>query len=156
MRSKTLKALAVANTGQPFRATDEQRAWVRALRFNNVPHERIAAVLNLDLRSLRYHFHRELELAEDEINAQAAINIMTLASMVDTQPAVALRANELIIKPRVAAWREPKAADAVAGQKRIDQMTLAEVQEAIARERERLAQTAGEAGADPQGEAEPG
>jgi hypothetical protein len=126
-----MRRMLVALGHEPFTPSDEMREMVRLFALNGLPHERIAAHFNLDLVELRWHFHRELELSTDEILAEAARNVLELASQrVDL--GVALRANERLLTTRLSSWREPKE-EASQLHKKVDNMTLEEVEAEIER-----------------------
>jgi hypothetical protein len=109
-RTTTIRRELAALGHPPHEPTDALRAQVRILTFNKVSAEAIALVLNIDLGVLRYWYSRELALSETEILAQAAANVLSLASQ-RTDLGVALRANELLLKTRSATWREPRPAE---------------------------------------------
>jgi cell pole-organizing protein PopZ len=124
----------------PYRpATDGERALVAVLVFNDTPDERIAAILRRTLDDLQYTFARELNFAKDEILAKAAACIIEAAGQKE-ELGIALRANELILKTHSKAWREPRS-EPEPQQKRISDMTLADVEAEIARIQRRRATT---------------
>jgi hypothetical protein len=118
-------------------ASDAERRLVSVLVFNDTPDERIAVILRRTLEDLRHTFARELNFAKDEIMARATTSILDAAAQRD-ELGVSLRANELILKTHSKAWREPKA-EPEPQQKRISEMTLADVEAEIARIQRRRA-----------------
>jgi len=111
MRRKRIRRELIALGFPPHNPTDATRATVRLHAFNRIPEQTIADILGVDLTVLRYWYGRELGYSEAEILATAAANMLELASQrVDL--GVALRANEALLKTRLPAWREPKAAEA--------------------------------------------
>jgi hypothetical protein len=149
VRKRTRMRMLAALGKQPFEPTELQREYVRTLAFNDVPHERIAQILELDLIELQFHFQRELELSNDILSASAAKNMLDLAHQREDL-GVAFRANELILRSRVKAWREPKQAeDKGEPMARISDMGLDEVERRIAeleRRRARASATDAEEG----------
>ena len=137
---------------EPFEPSEEQREYVRVLAFNGVPHERIAAILGLDILEVQFHFQKELELSNDILAASCARNMLQLAHQREDL-GVAFRANELVLKSRVKAWREPKQAeDPSEPMARISDMGLDEVERRIAeleRRRARASASEAEAGDPP-------
>jgi hypothetical protein len=119
--------MLVALGHETWTPSDEQRARVRTLAYNRVPHERIARFLHCTVEELRFHFQHELELGEDEILALAAANIFRLANQQEDL-GVALRANQMLLQTRHAGWREPKPTAEDSAQKRISQMTTEELE----------------------------
>lgn len=56
--------------GRPaYEPTDEHRKVVRVMVSAGVEQARICAVLGIDLKTLRKHFRREIDVAADEANA---------------------------------------------------------------------------------------
>jgi hypothetical protein len=90
----------------PYEPTEAMRNRVRVLAFNKTPVEIIAKIVDLDRLILVYYYHRELELTDHQIAAEAASNIMELASQrVDL--GVALRANEALMQRASPSWVTP-------------------------------------------------
>ena len=56
--------------GVLFEPTDEQRRTVRAMAGLGVPHEGIAVLLEIDPKTLRKHFHSDLERGSVEATAK--------------------------------------------------------------------------------------
>lgn len=149
-----MKRMLVALGKEPFTPTAEMRELVRLHAFNGLPHERIAAHLGLELLELRFHFFKELELSNEAILADAARNILELASQ-RTDLGVAYRANEMILKTRLRVWREPKAADEGQLHKKIEHMNLEEVEAEIDRLERIQARATAEEGDDTPGPGKP-
>ena len=149
-----MRRMLVALGHDGFRPTDDQRQYVRVLALNRVPHERIARLLGITMIELQFSFSDELDLAEDEILAVAAANVLELAAQ-RTDLGVAYRANEMILKTRLAVWREPKQAEEQAGTKRISDMSLEEVEREIDRLERAKARTAAAEEDDPPQQGKP-
>lgn len=125
----------LAALGQhPHTPTDELRNRVKVLAYNRTPLNMICRLLWLEPETLLYHYHRELDLAETELMAIAASNVIRLANQT-ADPGVALRANELILKSRSPYWREPRSIDPPQEQqaKRVTQMSLEQVEKELKR-----------------------
>ncbi len=118
----------------PHKPTESTRAQVRVLVINHTPFSMICRIMVLEPEVLRYHYWRELDLAEEELKAMAAANMLALANQ-RADLGVAMRANELILKSRSAVWREPKQAppEDVAKPTRVRNMTLEQVESELAR-----------------------
>ena len=135
MRRKRIRRELTALGYRPFEPSEEQRRQVRILSFNNVPHERIATIMEIPLVILQYAFARDLDLATDSIVHTLTERMLELATQ-QRDPGVAFRATELVLKTRSKAWRIPT--DVTDHGKPVESMNLREVDEAIARlERER-------------------
>lgn len=129
MRAKAMRRQLVALGCPPYTPTEEQRELVRVLAFNGCDHERIAAILEVRLIELQYHFRRELELSEDYILAVSAQAVRELAAQ-RNDLGVALRANQLMLQSRSRRWRIPT--EEVDERKPVEAMSLIEVDRAIA------------------------
>jgi hypothetical protein len=150
MRDKTLKRMLVALGHEPFTATDEHRRMVRLFLLNGMSEERIAKHLELSLIELRFHFRKELELSNEQIQAECAANMIALANQT-VDLGVSYRANELILKTRLKVWREPKQVEESQLHKKIENMSLSELEAELERlERAQARHTASEGG-DPPG-----
>ncbi len=66
--------------GVAFRPTDEQRRTVRAMAGFGVPHEDIATLLEIDAKTLRKHFRRELDRGSIEATAKVAQTLFAMAT----------------------------------------------------------------------------
>lgn len=84
----------------PHEPTDEQRRAVRALAGLGTPHTDIALVVDIDPKTLRLHYRRELDISMAEANAQVAKSLYNMA-VNDKNTAAAI----FWLKAR-AGWRE--------------------------------------------------
>ncbi|WP_211879917.1 hypothetical protein [Plastoroseomonas hellenica] len=66
--------------GIAFRATDEQRRTVKAMAGFGVPQEDIAKHIEIDPKTLRLHFRRELDAGVLEANAKVAQSLFHMAT----------------------------------------------------------------------------
>ncbi len=66
--------------GVAFEPTDEQRRTVRAMAGFGVPHEDIATLLEIDAKTLRKHFRRELDRGSIEATAKVAQTLFAMAT----------------------------------------------------------------------------
>ena len=66
--------------GVLFVPTAEQRRIVKAMAGFGVPHEGIAVMLDIDAKTLRKHFHPELERGSVEATAQVAQSLFQMAT----------------------------------------------------------------------------
>ena len=66
--------------GVLFEPTDEQRRTVKAMAGLGVPHEGIAALLEIDDKTLRKHFHPELARGSVEATAKVAQSLFQMAT----------------------------------------------------------------------------
>ena len=130
MKKKTQRRMLTALGYAPFEPSEEQRRQVRILSFNNTPHERIAVIMEIPLPILQYAFARDLDLATDAIVHSLSERMLELATQ-KTDNTVAFHATKLVLQTRSKAWRVP--ADVVDASKPVESMSLAEVDEAIAR-----------------------
>jgi hypothetical protein len=67
--------------GTMFNPTDEQRKTVRAMSGFGVPHDDIATLLEIDPKTLRKHFRRELDRGSIEATAKVAQSLFNMATM---------------------------------------------------------------------------
>src|SRR4028119_401023 len=65
---------------KPFEATEEQRRTVRAMAGYGVPHDDIATLLEVDPKTLRKHFRRELDRGSIEATAKVAQTLFGMAT----------------------------------------------------------------------------
>ena len=86
--------------GVPYCATEEQRRLVKAMAGYGVPHEGIAVMLEIDPKTLRRHYRRELDRGSVEATAKVAQSLFQMAT-VDKSVAAAI----FWMKAR-AGWRE--------------------------------------------------
>ena len=94
--------------GVPYSATDEQRRMVKAMSGYGVPHEGIATLLDIDPKTLRRHYRRELDSGSVEATAKVAQSLFQMAT-VDKSVAAAI----FWMKAR-AGWREKPNPSAIA------------------------------------------
>jgi hypothetical protein len=66
--------------GVLFKPTDEQRRTVRAMAGYGMPHVDIATFLDIDAKTLRKHFTRELEMGSIEATTKVAQSLFRLAT----------------------------------------------------------------------------
>ena len=66
--------------GVAFQPTDEHRRTVKAMAGLGVPHEGIAVLLEIDPKTLRKHFHAELERGSVEATAKVAQSLFQMAT----------------------------------------------------------------------------
>ena len=64
----------------PFKPTDEQRKQVQAMSGYGVPQADIAVVLDIDPKTLRLHFRRELDLGSVQATAKVAETLFRQAT----------------------------------------------------------------------------
>jgi hypothetical protein len=69
--------------------TEEERRTVKALSGYGVPHEDIAIHMDMDAKTLRKHYRRELDRGTIEANAKVAQTLFTMAT-VDKNVAAAI------------------------------------------------------------------
>jgi hypothetical protein len=84
----------------PFKPTEQQRRTVSAMCAYGVPEDKIAAVIEIDPKTLRKHFRRELDLSTVEANSKVAQTLFKMATS-GTTPA----ATFFWLKTR-AKWKE--------------------------------------------------
>ena len=94
--------------GVPYCATEEQRRLVKAMAGYGVPHEGIAVMLEIDPKTLRRHYRRELDRGSVEATAKVAQSLFQMAT-VDKSVAAAI----FWMKAR-AGWREKPDPSAIA------------------------------------------
>ena len=66
--------------GHAFEATEEQRRTVRAMSGFGVPHDDIATLLRIDLKTLRKHFRWELDSGSIEATAKVGQSLYRMAT----------------------------------------------------------------------------
>ena len=86
--------------GVSYHPTEEQRRTVRAMAGYGVPHEGIATLLEIDPKTLRRHYRKELDRGSVEATAKVAQSLFQMAT-VDKNVAAAI----FWMKAR-AGWRE--------------------------------------------------
>lgn len=67
--------------GVAYEPTDEQRRTVRAMSGFGIPHEDIATLLEIDPKTLRKHFRRELDRGSIEATAKVAQSLFNMATV---------------------------------------------------------------------------
>ncbi len=117
--------------GVAFEPTDEQRRTVRAMAGFGVPHEDIGTLLEIDAKTLRKHFRRELDRGSIEATAKVA---QTLFGMVTSGQNVA--AAIFWMKAR-AGWREKH--EVVVSTRPVHELSDEELAEIVQQGRDRLA-----------------
>jgi hypothetical protein len=134
VRRKRIRRELAALGLPPHQPTEESRHQVRILAFNRTAEAVIAEIIGVDITVLRYWYAKELDHSEIQILAQAAANMIALAGQ-KADLSVAYRANELILRTRLPAWREPKPVEADPGgeAKPAVSLTLKEVERELAR-----------------------
>ena len=150
MRYRQAKRALVALGYEPFTPTDEQRHMVRIFTFNGMEPARIAMHLSITEVELKAHFWKELELSNEAFLGESASSMVELARQ-RHDLGVALRANEAILKTRLKIWREPKQEAESLLHKKIDNMSLEEVQRELERVRRARGEAATEAAHHPPG-----
>jgi hypothetical protein len=153
MRRRTAQRRLVALGHQPWVPSEEQREMVKMYALNEVPHEKIARILECTLAELHYHFSRELNLGVEELLGWAAGRASWLASQ-NQDLGVAYRATMHLLQSRKKAWRIPKTEEPEEERQRpVARLTLAETEAEIERILARRAGRGATAGAAPaQGE----
>ena len=66
--------------GAPFEPTEEQRRTVRAMAGYGVPQDDIATLLEIDPKTLRKHFRRELDRGSIEATAKVGQSLFRMAT----------------------------------------------------------------------------
>ena len=117
--------------GVAFEPTDEQRRTVRAMAGFGVPHEDIGTLLEIDAKTLRKHFRRELDRGSIEATAKVA---QTLFAMATSGQNVA--AAIFWMKAR-AGWREKH--EVVVSTRPVHELSDEELAEIVQQGRDRLA-----------------
>ncbi|WP_262298989.1 hypothetical protein [Microvirga sesbaniae] len=140
-RRKTALTLVGGSGEAPHEPTPESRQIVVLGSLNNLPADRIAALIGIDRSDLERHYRDELAYGTDRVLIEAASNMLFLAHQ-RADLGVSLRANQAVLGTRVRSWREPMT-DALPSASQIDDMDLATLNDEIAR-LERRMQAAGE------------
>lgn len=71
--------MAVRGRGRKFEPTDQQRATAKAMAAYGIPHVDIATVFDIDPKTLRKCFKRELEVGRIEANAKVGESLFNQA-----------------------------------------------------------------------------
>ena len=117
--------------GSPFEPTDEQRRMVKGMAGYGVPQTDIAILLEVDAKTLRKHFRRELDRGSIEATAKVGQSLFRMAT-----EGGSVAAAIFWMKAR-AGWREKH--ELVLSARPSEQMTDEELMEETARARtERL------------------
>lgn len=111
--------------GVLFRPTDEQRRTVRAMAGYGMPHIDIATFLDIDAKTLRKHFSRELELGSIEATTKVAQSLFRMATEGKNVAAAIFW-----MKAR-AGWREKQPEALAAEDTPLDELTDAELEAII-------------------------
>jgi hypothetical protein len=111
--------------GVKFQPTDEQRRTVRAMAGYGMPHDDIATFLDIDAKTLRKYFTRELELGSIEATTKVAQSLFRMATEGKNVAAAIFW-----MKAR-AGWREKQPEALMADDKPIQEMTDAELEAII-------------------------
>ena len=109
--------------GKAFEATEEQRRTVRAMAGYGVPQDDIATLLELDPKTLRKHFRRELDRGSIEATAKVGQSLYRMAT-----EGGSVAAAIFWMKAR-AGWREKHAIQL--SEKPVEQLTDAELESFI-------------------------
>ena len=113
--------------GAPFEPTEEQRRTVRAMAGYGIPQEDIATLLEIDAKTLRKHFRRELDRGAIEATAKVGQSLFRMAT-----EGQSVAAAIFWMKAR-AGWREKH--EVVLSAKAAVEMTDEELMEEIGRAR---------------------
>ncbi|WP_458094211.1 hypothetical protein [Roseomonas sp. WA12] len=113
--------------GHAFQPTDEQRKTVRVMSGFGIPHTDISTLLEIDPKTLRLHFRRELDRGSVEATVKVAQTLFQMATSGQNTAA-----SIFWMKAR-AGWREKH--EVVLSAKPAGEMTDAELEEEIARAR---------------------
>jgi hypothetical protein len=116
------KEPAKSRAGRPeFKATDEQRAVVKALAAFGIPYLDIAAKIGVSGPTLSKHFDRELEIGTTDANAKVAQNLFNRACGDGREAVIAAM---FWLKCR-AGWRENAPIDPPLGKKEMATISAA-------------------------------
>lgn len=86
--------------GSLFKPTEEQRKTVQGMAGFGIPHDDIAAIVNIDPKTLRKHFERELKIGSILATTKVAQSLFNMATVEKSVPAAIFW-----MKAR-AGWRE--------------------------------------------------
>jgi len=115
--------------GVRFEPTDEQRRTVRAMAGYGMPQMDISTFLDIDAKTLRKHFTRELEMGSIEATTKVAQSLFRMATEGKNVAAAIFW-----MKAR-ANWREKQPEGLAHEEKSLDEMTDAELEEIIRKAR---------------------
>ncbi len=114
-------------SGTTYVPTEEQRRTVRAMSGYGIPQTDIATILEIDAKTLRKHFRRELDRGSIEATTKVAQTLFSMATSGQNTAAAIFW-----MKAR-AGWREKQ--EIVLSAKPVIEMTDDELAHEIARER---------------------
>lgn len=114
-------------SGTTYQPTEEQRRTVRAMSGYGIPQTDIATILEIDAKTLRKHFRRELDRGSIEATTKVAQTLFSMATSGQNTAAAIFW-----MKAR-AGWREKQ--ELVLSTKPVIEMTDEELAQEIARER---------------------
>lgn len=114
-------------SGTTYQPTEEQRRTVRAMSGYGIPQTDIATILEIDAKTLRKHFRRELDRGSIEATTKVAQTLFSMATSGQNTAAAIFW-----MKAR-AGWREKQ--EIVLSTKPVIAMTDEELAQEIARER---------------------
>ncbi|NGM24165.1 hypothetical protein G3576_29510 [Roseomonas stagni] len=114
-------------SGTTYQPTEEQRRTVRAMSGYGIPQTDIATILEIDAKTLRKHFRRELDRGSIEATTKVAQTLFSMATSGQNTAAAIFW-----MKAR-AGWREKQ--EIVLSTKPVIEMTDEELAQEIARER---------------------
>ena len=117
--------------GVAFEPTEEQRRTVRAMAGYGVPHDDIATLLEVDPKTLRKHFRRELDRGSIEATAKVGQSLFRMAT-----EGGSVAAAIFWMKAR-AGWREKH--ELVVSTRPVAELSDEELAEIIQQGRDRLA-----------------
>ncbi|WP_144299797.1 hypothetical protein [Elioraea rosea] len=118
--------------GVRFEPTEEQRRTVRAMSGFGIPQEDIATFLEIEPKTLRKHFRRELDRGMVEATAKVAQSLFQMATTGNNVAAAIFW-----MKAR-AGWREKQ--ELRVGPTQMDQMTDAELERILQHLRDEIAE----------------
>ncbi len=117
--------------GVAFEPTEEQRRTVRAMSGYGVPHDDIATLLEVDPKTLRKHFRRELDRGSIEATAKVGQSLFRMAT-----EGGSVAAAIFWMKAR-AGWREKH--EVVVSTRPVQDLSDEELAEIVQQGRDRLA-----------------
>lgn len=111
--------------GVLFRPTEEQRRTARAMAGYGMPHVDIASFFDIDAKTLRKHFGRELDLGSIEATAKVAQSLFRMATEGKNVAAAIFW-----MKAR-AGWREKQPEALIADEQPVEEMSDEELEKII-------------------------
>ena len=118
--------------GLAFAPTEEQRRTVRVMAGFGIPQPAIATLLEIDPKTLRLHFRRELDRGAVEATAKVAQTLFGMATS-GTNTAASI----FWMKAR-AGWREKQVVEVEVAQRSVAEMSDAELMQIIRQGRDAL------------------